>query len=309
MNRYLREAVRQNPFWPECHRRIYRDVDRFHDPDNVAAAMTIALDSCGRKREQVDTPTKLIAVATRRLQQYDVPALFLERPLAESLLRSDLPAEMDLRELKLPFPAAAIVLPRGLLETPGLGPASFIAYARVHPGDIVELPGFPGRGRLDKDALIFFSGFFDDDGQMPMLALNIWLDETSTVGDLFTRALPSLETTAEGQPLQVGEREILHQLIQLGLSAIMAATARPEIVTPGSSRPVSRHKKSGTPIYEPRIIGRGYRYHTERGTAGSGAAKSPHWRRGHFRQQPYGPRTSRQHRTIWIEPIFVGGNL
>lgn len=70
------------------------------------AKMTIALDSCGRKREQVDTPTKLIAVATRRLQQYDVPALFLERPLAESLLRSDLPAEMDLRELKLPFPAA-----------------------------------------------------------------------------------------------------------------------------------------------------------------------------------------------------------
>lgn len=44
---------------------------------------------------------------------------------------------------------------------------------------------------------------------------------------------------------------------------------------------------------------------TGRGKMRAGSAVTAHWRRGHFRQQPYGPGAT-QRRLIWLEPTLVG---
>lgn len=50
--------------------------------------------------------------------------------------------------------------------------------------------------------------------------------------------------------------------------------------------------------------------HTEKEAAvkGEGTHASPraHWRQGHFRSQPYGPRDKVQYKTIWIRPTVIG---
>jgi hypothetical protein len=40
---------------------------------------------------------------------------------------------------------------------------------------------------------------------------------------------------------------------------------------------------------------------------GNGSHVKPHWRRGHYRRQPHGPRSAPQYETIFIRPIFIRG--
>lgn len=81
--------------------------------------------------------------------------------------------------------------------------------------------------------------------------------------------------------------------------------ARPEYVEYGQR--TGTHKKSGSELWTPNIIGR--KYATRRAAeAISGTHASPrmHWRRGHFRHQPFGHEL-KQTKVIWIEPMLING--
>jgi hypothetical protein len=107
-------------------------------------------------------------------------------------------------------------------------------------------------------------------------------------------------------PLATGEEEFLAQLWRIAFNTLLALEARPSLQS-GPGRRVGTHTKGvRREIWEPTIIGRGYRIARER-TTPTGAHASPrvHWRRGHYRRQAFGPERA-ERKTIWIEPTLVG---
>jgi hypothetical protein len=70
-------------------------------------------------------------------------------------------------------------------------------------------------------------------------------------------------------------------------------------------------KAQAQDFYQPLWIGQGYRLKREGtvssdGSSKQGGAKSPHWRRGFIRNQPYGE-GRQQRKLVWIEPVLVMG--
>ena len=55
--------------------------------------------------------------------------------------------------------------------------------------------------------------------------------------------------------------------------------------------------------YSKTVIGRNYATKRSDGNGGTHASPRMHWRRGHFRQQAFGPKMS-ERKIIWLEPTL-----
>lgn len=104
-----------------------------------------------------------------------------------------------------------------------------------------------------------------------------------------------------------------NDLARVAFSLVLASTqiesVAAELATTGDlSRParVRRGVLTKDAIFNPKWIGKNYRIRRER-SAGTGTHASPtfHWREGHWRNQPFGPKRAQMKR-IWIEPTEVG---
>lgn len=88
-------------------------------------------------------------------------------------------------------------------------------------------------------------------------------------------------------------------------NTIYAMAARPEYVEGGER--VGRRKGAESEIWTPNIVGRKYAVKSHTFSKDRIGSVRLHWRRGHFRQQAFGIGRL-QHKTIWIEPMMVGGS-
>jgi hypothetical protein len=111
------------------------------------------------------------------------------------------------------------------------------------------------------------------------------------------------------------DREFLSRLTAVALQSSLALSYLPELVdapaepAPQKGKIQERPKPSKPAELAPRWIGKTFVRPRVRGMArsggGNGSNKSAHWRRGHWRQQPYG-KGRQMVRLVWIQPIFVG---
>jgi hypothetical protein len=60
-----------------------------------------------------------------------VPVFFLAREFATAALRTELPKDLVLAELQMPFSAFVLMLPRGFIRHPTEGGAAFLAMAKL----------------------------------------------------------------------------------------------------------------------------------------------------------------------------------
>ncbi len=98
------------------------------------------------------------------------------------------------------------------------------------------------------------------------------------------------------------------------LRLILIMECRPELVdTTSELVRVNKGfgKNQAKDYYEPLMLGRSYRFKREGmqssdGSSGKHGTKSPHWRRGFLRNQPYGE-GRQQRKLVWIEPVLVMG--
>lgn len=105
-------------------------------------------------------------------------------------------------------------------------------------------------------------------------------------------------------PFEVGIPTAESDAIRWTFNTIYAMSARPEYVEGGER--VGTHKTTRSEIWTPNVIGRKYAIKSHSFANQSGGSVRLHWRRGHFRQQPFGIGRT-QHKVIWIEPMMVGG--
>jgi hypothetical protein len=102
--------------------------------------------------------------------------------------------------------------------------------------------------------------------------------------------------------LNPDDQSLLQSAISLTVGVLLVMLERPQMVAHGSF--TGKRAKSGAEFWAPNIIGK--RYRVESDLSHHGVSPRMHWRRGHWRAQPYGERHLLR-KLIWIEPTVVAG--
>lgn len=305
--------------------RLYEETGRYHNPRKLIAGLVGSGASVKLFGVFPDAITELVYAALARLLEREVPTFFVAPELLQALHRTDLPVEEDWTRMHLPHDAAVFVFPRGVLRHPSGNEIEGIIYARLKKG---ERYSWPRTDKTDWPTVVeqtdrfivatyipnLFQAFVQNltGDEMPFIPQNP--DQIHGI-DLEGVNITYLTEDDDFLKIDGDEKKMMNQLTSLTFSIILYMLARPEEIARGSLIKRARHRKAqghSREFWTPNIIG--FRYQRKRiseemsGEKLTGRTVRPHWRRGHFRMQSYGPRRS-ERRVIWIEPTFVGGRF
>lgn len=114
--------------------------------------------------------------------------------------------------------------------------------------------------------------------------------------------IPALSPTTEAD-----DRKLQEAVISFAVKLMCTLTARPDLIQSGAcTRPmrIKHGKVSKAELWSPNVIGWAYRAERPVPQGGTHASPRLHWRRGHMRNQTYGPQSGLR-KLIWIEPVLV----
>lgn len=268
------------------------------------------------------------------LMRYQVPTFFVGGDLLCALAASDPPEDLLVSELSWPAKAMLLMLPTELSRQVVAGhEVVYIALAHgmqtmttCAPFDVV-VPEHMGGGRFPPRIVDIHN-----DGMGEWLMLNAVVVDRDGGPCEYHAVLPitgqrvkdwalheivfyPFATSAHPQPFdQVLDGEVAARLRQIVIQVMLAFNAKPELLERETVLRPAKKDGSGKvlrrALWQPNFIGRTYVLPRTKGDAG-GAHASPraHYRRGHFRNQAFGPRTAPSHRLLWIEPMLIGAGV
>jgi hypothetical protein len=252
------------------------------------------------------------------MAKYAVPTYYLSHDVAVALAQTT-PAEVfNCISIKLPFEAAAFMLPRGVLTHDEYGPVAFVAYVRSFQGDAVRCPHPNPKVKHDLHSVNnSFSIFMRSESGMMLhwtyshFILMVDLKNESELIELQKNYSHTSRTGIKSQEFTPADVLAMTRSIKLLFNTILFMTHKPEMVENGSLLKRLSGKGNGRKIeyWSPRVIGRTYRLRYEhREATGTHASPRGHWVSGFWREQPYGPRIENRRKTLWIEPFWRGGS-
>lgn len=279
--------------WSLACPRIYKGVEEFHD---FRLPPALRLGSFLAQQIQPDLREKHLSnfvfqdICTMQQQPYGFPTYFIERKLVRALVQTDLPPVVDWMSMPFPFPGFTVILPRKCLYTDGEEIAYF-ECAKVPAGSVVARDG----ERTTQDLLVILASLAS--GAM----IHRKMHKPYTASEF------QQTTHADSEPLTSDDLLALDDITRIFFNCLYVMAARPEYVERGQR--TGTHKKSGAELWEPNIIGRKYATKRDPNTeAGTHASPRMHWRRGHFRHQPFGSGRT-ENKIIWIEPMLVNAKV
>lgn len=324
MGKVLEQLMEEN--FPELMKafypRIYENIGRYHSPRACAAAMVnIMAETLRYGYHKTATAYRLALPGLRYLRDKRVPMFFLAPDLLEAVMRTDFDDDINWRELQLPFETGLLMLPKGSLVHPDDGECAMIMWSRLRQGEHPPpCPGIPV-SVLPHDAFVML-------GLCPEKCM--WYDSILTANVLSTLRIRNLFSLEPGQAapniqksnfmdedLNEADSAFAEKMGVILFGTILAMNARPLLVEHGRFLKRVGKADKAREFWSPNIIGARYKFKREvpRIAAGKfvqdarqhGTHASPrmHWRRGHYRNQPYGPKL-KEHKTIWIEPCLIG---
>jgi hypothetical protein len=263
-----------------------------------------------------------------RLMQFKFPTYFVTKDFAESVVQSNPPSDLLLRDIKWPMQAMLFTFPHGFIKGIIGHDVPFLAIARLPAGDypthiINDLPALDRPwNRLpvvhnlkDRYVLMFqvmtsslpieYTGCYNLNETIEALSTRVL---EAGIDDR-TYEIPGIRSDSEVPKTGSEEEKKLNAWMNgFSVSLLMAMTARPDLVEQGQClRPAKfKHGRVKPELWSPNIIGRTYRILRVPSADGTHASPRMHWRRGHYRHQRYGLGLQ-QVRVIWIEPVLVGG--
>jgi hypothetical protein len=296
----------ENPAeWKLLYPRIYKDVGRYHSAREVAVDLSVALYYALMETDldpgNLATNDKLALIAASDIVEKSVPVYYVAPQLVEAIVQTQPPEPLDWQNMHLPFESAAFVFPKGTLLHATGGECGFLWYSRMRAGKSYYHPFFPQMNfQVPEDRLFFRTTLSDS---LESLSLNVTASSSPRLhlNDLSAPDIESSEPRAS--VLNATDKEILGSAISLSMGVLLAMLTRPDLLSKGKS--ASKRTTGGSEFWTPNIIGRSYRAVIHSGPKGeSGISPRMHWRRGHFRSQPYGPGQLLR-KIIWIEPILA----
>jgi hypothetical protein len=315
---------RINEYDPAMMRLLYPKV--YDSPGDFGSTKQVAIDlcttfMCSRPSSEVfageeaykDVALMNGVMTAEALIRYQVPTFFIAKDFFAAAMNSNPPTDFPVRELRFPFPSMVFMLPKGVLQSPTDGPIEYIAFS-VWIDCPTEFPSVFADGRRFRVETSRLSWFTRAKGNTMMgtFGADVGDLDKGTLGDFFA----TVDTDSDAKnpsvfslPIDEDDAEFMRSVPRVIFKLLLAITARPELVEHGFERKRAK-PQNGQPrpgYWTPNIIGRKYRVATE-GPRHTGNGSSPrmHWRRGHYRRQPFGERLQ-QSRVIWIDPMLISG--
>lgn len=298
--------------------RIYPNVSRYFSPKIFAAHTVIHLVHAAEiGLTNAPIATKLMVPGLSYAVEHQMPYMFITPELMDAVQRTDFKDDIDWPTIELPFDAGVFVLPRGSLVHPKDGEVGFIYYSRIGAGEYHTNKIVPGMGRAITNELAFSivalcpanGVIFDSNLTMarPKLRLNNLFYRNIEAGEV----QPQIGGDGYYDEQEIGEEDqgFIEKLGVVVFGTLLALRARPALLTPAVREKVVKAagNKPKREFWEPCYIGKGY-YPKREGAKGTHASPRMHWRRGHFRQQAFGPKLS-ERKVIWLEPCLVSAKI
>lgn len=271
---------------------------------------------------------------------YRVPTYFVRSEFAQAVAQTEPPEDFKFSEIKWPLPALLFVLPTDFVMKYFGYMVPFLGVARSDKGEypatlknipLCDIPVSklePIQSSVDRINIIYpvYSQKqlpVDYTGSYP-LSMNVnemdaapsvdatYMEEAS-MNPVFAHIdmhAPCSDLPTEGQQ----EKEFNSKVQAFAVKLMLALTAQPNFITNGTlARPEKRKRGriAKTELWNPNLIGWDYKAKRPAVTVtGEGTHASPrmHWRRGHMRNQPYGPKPWHEttpKRLTWIEPVLI----
>jgi len=311
--------------WSLCYPRRYEETGKgqYDTPKCVARSLMDALLGYhgaymdGGKPGETEQNE---AVFASLMVKYNVPTYYLSHDVAVALTQTTPAAVLDCAAIKLPFPAASFMLPKGILTHPEYGDVSFVSYARMHGGSEVRCPspnGQMGHNLFAPEGKFIFSVFlrtvqgntlhWSFDSELRLVDLKNE-EELEQLQKLYSHSSTSFP--GEYQNFTPNDIAAMTRTIRLVFNILLLMTHKSELVDP--ARLLKRVNKNGRSIeyWKPHIIGSNYKLRREGHGEGTGTHASPrgHWVSGFWREQVHGPERSLR-KTLWIDPFWRGGDI
>jgi hypothetical protein len=250
--------------------------------------------------------TKKAFAIYSELAALSCPTYFVSENLLKAALNNRLP-KILCKDIKWPLDAIKFMLPTGVLTNPVGASVNFLVVAK-HFGSVGCATGVDQNNGLEGIAQYASIMDFNPDAFV--------CDEVADLNGFshFIGDSLNLNFYTGDHP----EIQFIDRLRALAINLLLIMSTRPELVETTSTLVTSDNKGFGKistredrQRWSPNWIGREYRIKTTtraKTTTVDAKRTSPeiHWRRGHYREQPYGEKLSKK-KTIWMEPVLIGG--
>lgn len=318
LQRSVRKAESRVELWKSVYPVSYGNSEKWHSTKIPAlATATTVYNHMFEKRKGIAGPyaSRYAIVASL---PFPPPVYFVTPELLAAAARTSLPPGVNWSDLHFPHRAMTFIFPKSAgIVSPSGGEAACAIFSHSPPRSTFKHP-FPSapevlipHGQTSVAVITEYLLLLD-------LTVNWDYDPTTDYytykdsGELRKESADETESYSDASlmsiPASKDDCSWLLDISRMVISLALLVATRPELVKelPGKTRPAKGGKIA---ILRPPVLGLGYRVATEAvptgDGAGTGTSKRLHWRRGHWREQPFGKGRS-QHKLIWIEPMLVG---
>jgi hypothetical protein len=230
-----------------------------------------------------------------------VPTYFMDATFLDVVDQTDLLETFTFSQLHFPMPGFLLVLPHEWITQNAGANIPFVMVST-----------FNGFLHITQDVL-------NDDGSFSNAASTVRYekveDSISAVIKFRERLDFATEDTALINAITPDHSEVHVYIFELVMKLLIILSTQPRALIDSLDEPPARKqrvRKNGTikadALWNPCFIGKGYSAKRVGDSSGCGSPMRMHWRRGHLRNQRYGPDWSLV-RVIWIEPVLVHGEL
>lgn len=271
--------------------------------------------------------------------EYRVPTYFVRSEFAQAVAQTEPPEDFKFSEINWPLPAMLFVLPTDFVLRYFGFMCPFISVTKsvkgVFPAALKNLPKMempieayePIDNHVDRFNIVYpvYSKDHlptDYTGSYP-LTMNVnempsarFEDATYMEEEHLSRVLSghfdraASDTPAEGEQ----EKAFTDKVQSFAVKLMLVLNACHDVIKLGGvARPekIKKGRRVLEELWHPNLLGWDYRAQRSVSTGGEkGTHASPrmHWRRGHMRNQPYGPKPwtdASPKRLTWIEPVLI----
>lgn len=291
----------------DIYPKVYNNIGSFHSPRLLAGTLlAFGPELLQRSRElKVPPPPETIdtIIWLPYLCTHKVPTYFIKKDFAQAVLHTDIHID-DWTALHLPFECGALILERGALTSPHYGDLMFVLWGRSGAKYLNSLTALNVKFEIN--------GNIEDvvgEGTSHLGHLGIFSDGTTFNGDFMNRedrenkVIDSHEIFEHESFTVDGDKELAIKVRLLCYGTLLAMMARPELIQHGYRANVVKREDRRQEFWTPNVVGAKYKFQRE-GPAGTHASPRMHWRRGHFRKQPCGPKGV-DRKVIWLEPCLI----
>jgi hypothetical protein len=258
-----------------------------------------------------DATFVMVECQTGHLLQFDVPTFYVSKELLATSARTDLPDNTFLDAVPFPFPASVFMFPKGTIRHPSEGECPYIVVSRVAKGQVFPLPlkdvTFTTTAA---DNSIVVSTYLPAECRSYHKSISVVSGET--MKNAFERAsavpfeIPGHRLSDTEDIIANTDADFIDRLWLLGITLVFIMASGENLLESGVRlKSVKPKNQADQPVeyWSPNYLGRVYQAETEGGDLES--HQRPHWRKGHLKSQPHGPRLSLR-KIIWIQPYRTG---